>query len=54
MVAAGLIERLVHHAMITLKGKSYRLRERGLEVTLTSDAAGALSTPESGALFDAS
>src|SRR3954466_1019694 len=30
MVAAALIERLVHHAhIITLKGKSYRLRERG-------------------------
>ena len=33
MVAAALIDRLVHHAtMITLKGKSYRLRERGLDV----------------------
>jgi hypothetical protein len=31
---AGLIDRLVHHAaMITLKGKSYRLRQRGLDVT---------------------
>jgi DNA replication protein DnaC len=30
MVAAALIDRLVHHAQIvTLKGKSYRLRERG-------------------------
>ncbi|HZQ03244.1 MAG TPA: ATP-binding protein [Gaiellaceae bacterium] len=29
-VAAALIDRLVHHATtITLKGKSYRLRERG-------------------------
>jgi hypothetical protein len=29
MVAAALIDRLVHHAtMIMLKGKSYRLRER--------------------------
>lgn len=29
MVAAALIDRLVHHAtMITLKGKSYRLRQR--------------------------
>ena len=28
-VAAALIDRLVHHAtMVTLKGKSYRLRER--------------------------
>jgi hypothetical protein len=34
MVAAALIDRLVHHAtMITLKGKNYRLRERGLDVT---------------------
>jgi DNA replication protein DnaC len=33
MVAAALIDRLVHHATtITLKGKSYRLRERGLDV----------------------
>jgi DNA replication protein DnaC len=30
MVAAALIDRLIHHAhIITLKGKSYRLRERG-------------------------
>jgi DNA replication protein DnaC len=30
MVAAPLIDRLVHHAhILTLKGKSYRLRERG-------------------------
>jgi DNA replication protein DnaC len=34
MVAAALIDRLVHHAtMITLKGKSYRLRERGTGIT---------------------
>ena len=33
MVAAALIDRLVHHAtMIGLKGKSYRLRERGTGV----------------------
>jgi DNA replication protein DnaC len=33
MVAAALIDRLVHHAtMVTLKGKSYRLRERGTDV----------------------
>jgi DNA replication protein DnaC len=33
MVAAALIDRLVHHAtMIALKGRSYRLRERGVEV----------------------
>jgi DNA replication protein DnaC len=30
MVAAALIDRLVHHAhILTFKGKSYRLRERG-------------------------
>jgi DNA replication protein DnaC len=30
MVAAALIDRLVHHAhIVTLRGKSYRLRERG-------------------------
>lgn len=30
MVAAALIDRLVHHAhIVTLKGKSYRLKERG-------------------------
>jgi DNA replication protein DnaC len=34
MVAAALIDRLVHHAtMVTLKGKSYRLRERGADTT---------------------
>jgi len=39
MVAAALIDRLVHHAtMITLKGKSYRLRERGLDVTPATHA----------------
>lgn len=33
MVAAALIDRLVHHAtMISLKGKSYRLRARGTGV----------------------
>jgi DNA replication protein DnaC len=33
MVAVALIDRLVHHAtMITLKGKSYRLSERGAGV----------------------
>jgi DNA replication protein DnaC len=33
MVAAALIDRLVHHAtMIALKGKSYRLRQRGTGV----------------------
>jgi DNA replication protein DnaC len=33
MVAAALIDRLVHHAtMIGLKGKSYRLKERGAGV----------------------
>ncbi len=30
MVAAALIDRLIHHAhMVTLKGKSYRLSESG-------------------------
>ena len=34
MVAAALIDRLVHHAtMVTLKGKSYRLRERAAAST---------------------
>jgi DNA replication protein DnaC len=34
MVAAALIDRLVHHAhIITLKGKSYRLRDRGTQAT---------------------
>jgi hypothetical protein len=33
MVAAALIDRLVHHAtMSTLKGMSDRVRERGLDV----------------------
>jgi hypothetical protein len=35
--AAALIDRLVHHAtMITLKGKSYRLRERAAANSDTS------------------
>jgi len=39
MVAAALIDRLVHHAtMIVLKGKSYRLRERGLDVAPATQA----------------
>jgi DNA replication protein DnaC len=39
MVAAALIDRLVHHAtMIALKGKSYRLRERGVEVVPAAQA----------------
>jgi len=39
MVAAALIDRLVHHAtMITLKGKSYRLRERGTAITPAAQA----------------
>ena len=39
MVAAALIDRLVHHAtMITLKGKSYRLRERGVGVVPAAQA----------------
>ena len=40
MVAAALIDRLIHHAhMVTLKGKSYRLRERA------SGAAPAVHAP---------
>ena len=39
MVAAALIDRLVHHAtMIVLKGKSFRLRERGLDVAPAAQA----------------
>jgi len=39
MVAAALIDRLVHHAtMIALKGKSYRLRERGSGVVPAAQA----------------
>ena len=39
MIAAALIDRLVHHAtLVTLKGKSYRLRERGLDVTPAAQA----------------
>lgn len=42
MVAAALIDRLVHHAtMISLKGKSYRLRERGTGVVPAAE----LTTP---------
>jgi DNA replication protein DnaC len=41
MVAAALIDRLIHHAhIVTLKGKSYRLRERG-----TGTAPAARVTP---------
>jgi DNA replication protein DnaC len=40
MVAAALIDRLVHHAtMVTLKGKSYRLRERGTGIVPAAQAA---------------
>jgi DNA replication protein DnaC len=39
MVAAALIDRLIHHAtMVTLKGKSYRLRERGAGVLPAAQA----------------
>jgi IstB-like ATP binding protein len=39
MVAAALIDRLVYHAtMIMLKGKSYRLRERALNVAPAAQA----------------
>jgi DNA replication protein DnaC len=41
MVAAALIDRLVHHAqIITLKGKSYRLRERGSGAAPANQAPG--------------
>ena len=39
MVAAALIDRLVHHAtMITLKGKSCRLRQRGTGIAPAAQA----------------
>ena len=58
MVAAALIDRLVHHAtMIALKGKSYRLRQRGLDgagaIILGAARVAHISTPESGAPFGA-
>jgi len=41
MVAAALIDRLVHHAQIvTLEGKSYRLRERGTGSAPAAQATG--------------
>lgn len=41
MVAAALIDRLVHHAQIvTLKGKSYRLKDRDSAPKLADQAAG--------------
>lgn len=41
MVAAALIDRLVHHAQIvTLKGKSYRLKDRGGAPKPADQAAG--------------
>jgi DNA replication protein DnaC len=41
MVAAALIDRLIQHAhMVTLKGKSYRLRERGAGATPAVQAPG--------------
>ena len=43
MVAAALIDRLVHHAtMVALKGKSYRLKER---VSATTPARQSAETP---------
>jgi hypothetical protein len=53
MVAATLIDRLVHHAtMVTLKGKSHRLRERGTNPTRRPrpNAPGAQSQQNSEAL----
>jgi DNA replication protein DnaC len=45
MVAAAMVDRLVHHAtMITSKGKSFRLRERGTGV---APAAQAPALPDS-------
>jgi DNA replication protein DnaC len=36
---AALVDRLVHHAtMIALKGKSYRLRERGVDLAPAGQA----------------
>jgi IstB-like ATP binding protein len=47
MVATALIDRLVHHAtMITLKGKSYRLRERALDVAPAAQAPSSATPPE--------
>ena len=41
MVAAALIDRLIHHAhMVTLKGKSFRLRERGVGAAPAVQAPG--------------
>ena len=41
MVAAALIDRLIHHAhMVALKGKSYRLKERGAGVAPAVQAPG--------------
>jgi IstB-like ATP binding protein len=64
MVAAALSDRLVHHAtMITLKGKSYRLRERGtgtrarrsgsVATRLRLSGGQPLQSPLRGAPFDA-
>ena len=67
MVAAALIDRLVHHAtMATPKGKSSRLRERGGGVAPAPDPplrgslerrnqphGGALLAPDGGAVFGA-
>ena len=38
VVAAAMIDRLVHHAeVVNLKGDSYRLKDRDLERSLTTD-----------------
>ena len=60
MVAAALIDRLVHHAhMVTLKGKSYRLRERGPGAAPAAQAPSLRAlrlnrdtSAQNGALFD--
>jgi len=59
MVAAAVIDRLVHHAtMITLKGKSYRLRQRGLDahpplrLRRSATPPERRPSPQTGELFD--
>jgi hypothetical protein len=48
MVAAALIDRLIHHAhIITLKGKSYRLRERSSRHAIPQTELGATTVTAS-------
>ena len=52
LVAAALIDRLVHHSQIvTLKGKSCRLKERGAGAVPAEISVVHFSVPETGALF---